>query len=229
MENLAKKMVVVMGALLVLLFAACASAEADIRGELDVLVGLFNKQAGRVDRSNADSIKAFNDFIGDFVEVHWDTEFVAISLLGDSVYSDLSQDQQQQVQQSLKTTFYRYTYEILETYKQAPLILVDSLVADQKGRWRIKIIGKPKFLPALTGEVYLTQKDQGWAIVDIGYAGWTYISVKRRLYQRKFAQRGLEGLLAWLDEKNQRYFADYCHLDLRQAMPSSVVVLCEPS
>ena len=206
-----------------------AAAVADVRGELDALVGEFNAHAQQFDGENVASVKAFNEFIRTRVAGHWDTQHMATHLLGDEAFERLSPDQQWQIQQRLETTFYRYAYEILDTYKQAPRLLVGDLDRGHEAQLQIKIIGKPRFLPALTGNLYLNKNDNSWAIVDAGYAGWTYISLKRRVYQRKLARRGVEGVLAWLDAKNQGFFADYCQPDLRRVMPDQVAVLCEQS
>jgi hypothetical protein len=36
-------------------------------------------------------------------------------------------------------------------------------------------------------------------------------------------------LLAWLDEKNADFFADYCQPQLANVMPATVVALCQPA
>ena len=152
---------------------------------------------------------------------------MALHLLSDAVYQHLSPDQQRQIRQSLETTFYRYAYEILDENKKVPLALIDDLYLDEEGQMRVKIRGKPQFLPALIGDLYLAENANGWAIIDAGYAGFTYTSFKRRVYQRKFARVGIDGLTAWLDEKNQRFFADYCTPELHSVMPARVNALCE--
>ena len=216
-------------ALIVLLAGLPAAAVPDVRGELNAVVGEFNAYAQQLDSGNVASVKAFNEFIRTRVARHWDTEHMATQLLGDDVFARLSRDQQWQIQQRLETTFYRYTYEILDAYQQAPLALVDDLYPGEDGQLQIKILGKPRILPALTGNLYLNKNDDSWVIVDAGYAGWTYISLKRRVYQRKLARRGVDGLLAWLDAKNQRFFAGYCQPDMLRVMPDQVAVLCERS
>ena len=216
-------------ALIVLLAGLPAAAVPDVRGELNAVVGEFNAYAQQLDSGNVASVKAFNEFIRTRVARHWDTEHMATQLLGDDVFARLSRDQQWQIQQRLETTFYRYNYEILDAYQQAPLALVDDLYPGEDGQLQIKILGKPRILPALTGNLYLNKNDDSWVIVDAGYAGWTYISLKRRVYQRKLARRGVDGLLAWLDAKNQRFFAGYCQPDMLRVMPDHVAVLCERS
>jgi ABC-type transporter MlaC component len=216
-------------ALIVLLVGLPAAAVPDVRGELNAVVGEFNAYAQQLDSGNVASVKAFNEFIRTRVARHWDTEHMATQLLGDDVFARLSRDQQWQIQQRLETTFYRYNYEILDAYQQAPLALVDDLYPGEDGQLQIKILGKPRILPALTGNLYINKNDDSWVIVDAGYAGWTYISLKRRVYQRKLARRGVDGLLAWLDAKNQRFFAGYCQPDMLRVMPDHVAVLCERS
>jgi len=206
-----------------------AWAEQDVRGELDGLVAVFNGHAQLLDIEDVESVQAFNTFIVEVLSAHWNTEHMATHLLGDEVYQNLSLDQQRQIRQSLETTFYRYTYEILDEYKKAPLVLMDDMYLDEEGQMRVKIRGKPQFLPALIGDLYVAENANGWAIIDAGYAGFTYISLKRRIYQRKFARVGVDGLTAWLDEKNQRFFADYCTPELNRVMPAQVNALCEAS
>ena len=217
-------------ALSVLMFSLSglpASAEQEVRGKLDEIVAVFNGHARLLDIEAVESVQAFNAFIDQVLSAHWDTEHMALHLLSDTVYQNLSPDQQRQIRQSLETTFYRYAYEILDANKKVPLALIDDLYLDEEGQMRVKIRGKPQFLPALIGDLYLAENANGWAIIDAGYAGFTYTSFKRRVYQRKFARVGIDGLTAWLDEKNQRFFADYCTPELHSVMPARVNALCE--
>jgi len=204
------------------------SAEADPRIELEEMVAVFNAHAQTFDSDDVELVRAFNVFIDQRLSKHWDTQHMAIHLLKGAKYHSLSADQQRQIRQSLETTFYRYVYEILEGYRRAPLVLVDDIYQGKEGKLRIKIRGKPRILPALTGDLYLIKNADGWAIIDAGYSSFTYISLKRRVYQRKLARAGVSGLTAWLDEKNQRFFADYCVPEIAIAMPAKVRALCKP-
>ena len=217
-------------ALAVLIFSLSglpAFAEQDVRGKLDEIVVVFNGHARLFDIDAAESVLAFNAFIGQVLSARWDTEHMAMHLLSNEVYQNLNSDQQRQIRQSLETTFYRYAYEILDANKKVPLALIDDLYLDEEGQMRIKIRGKSQFLPALIGDLYLAENAKGWAIIDAGYAGFTYTLLKRRVYQRKFSRVGIDGLTAWLDEKNQRFFADYCTSELNSVMPARVNALCE--
>ena len=204
-----------------------ATSEADLRIELGEMVAIFNGHAKNLDIDNVESVRAFNNFIDQVLSRHWDPEYMAIHLLTDAKYRSLSADQQVQIRHSLETTFHRYVYEILQEYKKAPLVLVGSVFQGKKGNLRIKIRGKPRILPTLTGELYLSNSASGWAIVDAGYGNFTYISLKRRAYQRKLKRTGVEGLTGWLDKKNRRFFADYCAPELDLVMPARISALCE--
>ena len=204
-----------------------ATSEADLRVELGEMVAVFNGHAKTLDINDVESVGAFNDFIGQVLSRHWDTEHMAVHLLTDAQYRSLSADQQAQIRQSLETTFHRYVYEILQEYKKAPLVLVGSVFQGKKGNLRIKVRGKPRILPTLTGELYLSNSAGGWAIVDAGYGNFTYISLKRRAYQRKLKRAGVEGLTGWLDKKNRHFFDDYCVPELDLVMPARISVLCE--
>jgi hypothetical protein len=103
-----------------------------------------------------------------------------------------------------------------------------SVFQGKKGNLRIKIRGKPRMLPTLTGELYLSNSEGGWAIIDAGYGNFTYISLKRRANQRKLMRTGVEGLTDWLDKKNRRFFADYCVPELVVTMPVQMRALCNP-
>ena len=204
-----------------------ATSEADLRVELGEIITVFNEHAKTLDIDDVESVRAFNDFIDQALSRHWDTEYMAIHLLTDAKYRSLSADQQVQIRHSLETTFHRYVYEILQEYKKAPLALVGSVFQGKKGNLRIKIRGKPRILPTLTGELYLSNSASGWAIVDAGYGNFTYISLKRRAYQRKLKRAGVEGLTGWLDKKNRHFFADFCAPELDLVMPGRISALCE--
>ena len=204
-----------------------ATSEADLRVELGEIITVFNEHAKTLDIDDVESVRAFNDFIDQVLSRHWDTEHMATHLLTDAKYRSLSVDQQVQIRHSLEATIHRYGYEILQMYKKAPLALVGSVFQGKKGNLRIKIRGKPRMLPTLTGELYLSNSASGWAIVDAGYGNFTYISLKRRAYQRKLTRAGVEGLTGWLDKKNRRFFADYCVPELDLVMPARISALCE--
>jgi ABC-type transporter MlaC component len=214
-------------ALIVSLDELSASAESDLRAELEGIVAAFNERAQTLNADDIESVRSLNAFIDQVLSVHWDTEHMAIHLLEDAKYQSLSYEQQHQTRQSLETTFYRYIYEIIEEYGNSPLVLVDDVYQDKKGRLRIKIRGNPRLLPALTGDLYLDKSANGWVIIDVGYAGFTYISLKRRAYQRKLTRAGVDGLTAWLDKKNRLFFADYCSPELDLIMPAQLSALCE--
>ena len=204
-----------------------ATSEADLRVELGEMVAVFNGHAKTLDIDDVESVRAFNDFIDQVLSRHWDTEHMATHLLTDAKYRSLSVDQQVQIRHSLEATIHRYGYEILQMYKKAPLALVGSVFQGKKGNLRIKIRGKPRMLPTLTGELYLSNSASGWAIVNAGYGNFTYISLKRRAYQRKLTRTGVQGLTDWLDKKNRRFFADYCAPELDRVMPARISALCE--
>ena len=203
------------------------TSEPDLRIELGEMVAVFNGHAKSLDINVVESVRAFNGFIDQVLSSRWDTEYMAIHLLTEAKYRSLSAGQQVQVRQSLETTFHRYVYEILQEYKKVPLALVGGFFQGKKGNLRIKIRGKPRVFPALTGELYLSKSEGGWAIIDVGYANFTYISLKRRAYQRKLRRAGVDGLTDWLDKKNRRFFADYCVPELNLIMPARISHLCE--
>ena len=202
------------------------TSEPDLRIELGEMVAVFNGHANSLDIKVVESVRAFNGFIDQVLSSRWDTEYMAIHLLTEAKYRSLSAGQQVQVRQSLETTFHRYVYEILQEYKKVPLALVGGVFQGKKGNLRIKIRGTPRVFPALTGELYLSNSEGGWAIIDVGYANFTYISLKRRAYQRKLRRAGVDGLTDWLDKKNRRFFADYCVPELGLIMPARISDLC---
>ena len=203
------------------------TSEPDLRIELGEMVAIFNGHAKSLDINVVESVRAFNGFIDQVISSRWDTEYMAIHLLTEAKYNSLSAGEQVQVRESLETTFHRYVYEIIQEYKKVPLALVGGVFQGKKGNLRIKIRGKPRVFPALTGELYLSKSEGGWAIIDVGYANFSYISLKRRAYQRKLRRAGVDGLTDWLDKKNRRFFADYCGPELGLIMPARISDLCE--
>jgi hypothetical protein len=201
-----------------------------IRQELEDIVAAFNQHAQGLDTRDPVLVEAFITFIANRLAKHWDPRDMAIELLGSDVFDELSRIEQQQISARLETTFHRYAFEVVEEYRQSPMVLMAKLIpAGDAGLWRVKIRGKPRILPALTGDLYVKVTVSGWAIVDAGYAGFTYVSLKDGGYQRKFERYGVVGLLAWLDEKNADFFADYCRPQLANVMPATVVALCQPA
>jgi hypothetical protein len=201
-----------------------------VRQELEEIVAAFNQHAQGLDTQDPVLVEGFITFIANRLAKHWDPRDMAIELLGADAFDELSRIEQQQISARLETTFHRYAFEVVEEYRQSPMALMAELIpADEAGLWRVKIRAKPRILPALTGDLYIKVTVSGWAIVDAGYAGFTYVSLKDGGYQRKFERYGVVGLLAWLDEKNADFFADYCQPQLANVMPATVVALCQPA
>jgi ABC-type transporter MlaC component len=198
-----------------------------IHQELSEIVAAFNTHAQRLDTQDPALVGGFITFIGDSLAKHWDTRDMAIRLLGAEAFGGLSRAEQQQIGERLEMTFHRYALEVLEEYRQSPMALTTELIAaDEAGLWRVKIRAKPRILPAMTGDLYLKAAGTGWAIVDAGYAGFTYVSLKDSSYQRQLERHGVAGLLAWLDEKNAEFFSAYCRPELVSVMPLAVLALC---
>ena len=214
--------------LLMLLVAASgnllAADQAHIRHQLAAIVAVFNAQARDLDTTDPASLAYLNGFIATTLSQHWDTAYMAQHLLGDANYASLDTSQQQQLRQTLETTFYRYAYEVIDEYKQAPMVLGENFET-AAGLLRIKLQAKGPWLPAITGNLYLLPTSTSWAIVDAGYGGLTYNMLKRNSYQRRFARLGFAGLLSWLNEKNQRFFADYCAPGMVEVMPEHIAAL----
>jgi hypothetical protein len=201
-----------------------------VRQELEEIVAAFNQHAQGLDTQDPVLVERFVTFIANRLAKHWDPRHMAIELLGADAFDDLNHFEQQQISARLETTFHRYAFEVLKEYRQSPMALMAELIpAGEAGLWRVKIRAKPRILPALTGDLYVKVTVSGWAIVDAGYAGFTYVSLKDGGYQRKFERYGVVGLLAWLDEKNAGFFADYCQPQLANVMPATVVALCQPA
>jgi hypothetical protein len=200
-----------------------------VRQELEEIVSAFNQHAQGLDTQDPVLVGGFITFIANRLAQHWDPRNMAIELLGADAFDAVSRVEQQQISARLEATFHRYAFEVVEEYRQSPMALMGELIpADEAGLWRVKIRAKPRILPALTGDLYVKVTVSGWAIVDAGYAGFTYVSLKDGGYQRKFERYGVVGLLAWLDEKNADFFADYCRSPLANVMPATLVALCQP-
>jgi ABC-type transporter MlaC component len=203
-----------------------APEQAHIRSELAAMVDVFNTQAQDLDTADPASVQYLNGFIDDTLSRHWDTGYMAQHLLGDTNYAGLDATQQQQLRQTLETTFYRYAYEFIDEYKQAPMVLGEDF-EQVDGLLRIKLLANGRFMPAMNGTLYLVRSTTSWVIVDAGYTGLTYNMFKRKLYQRKFAKTGFAGLMAWLNEKNQQFFADFCLPEIARVMPGHIAALCD--
>lgn len=199
---------------------------AGIQMQLAATVASFNVHMRKLDVQAPDTVAAFNQYIDKQIAPHWHAGLMARQLLGESEFDALSGLEQSAVRQALTITFYRYTYEILEEYRRGPMVLGDTFEATKNGWQRIKLKAKPRLLPSLTGDVYIALYEDDWAIVDAGMAAFTYISLKRGSYRRQFAKGGAQGVVAWLDEKNSRFFADYCEPAIRAVMPGPINALC---
>ncbi|MFT6012123.1 MAG: hypothetical protein ACI96P_002364 [Candidatus Azotimanducaceae bacterium] len=203
---------------------------AQIHQALSKIVATFNTHAQGLVLQEPARVGRFMAFVSSSLAKHWDTRDMAIRLLGAQAFGALSGLEQRQIYARLETTFHRYALEVVDEYRQSPMVLMSELVAaDETGLWRVKIRAKPRILPAMTGELFIKVGNAGWAIVDAGYAGFTYVSIKDGSYQREFARHGVVGLLAWLDEKNIEFFSNYCRQELVSVMPVAVSDVCRAS
>jgi hypothetical protein len=104
-----------------------------IRQELEDIVAAFNQHAQGLDTRDPVLVEAFITFIANRLAKHWDPRDMAIELLGSDVFDELSRIEQQQISARLETTFHRYAFEVVEEYRQSPMVLMATHFASANG------------------------------------------------------------------------------------------------
>jgi phospholipid transport system substrate-binding protein len=85
---------------------------------------------------------------------------------------------------------------------------ITARAADANGRVQVATAVARAAQPDVPLEYLLQQDEQGWRIINIVADGVSDLALKRAEYQRVFANGGIDGLVAELEQQTQRLLRD---------------------
>lgn len=135
----------------------------------------------------------------------WSAKNTIRAMLGAKRWSQLNPEQESQLIRAYEQTMRRYLYEVMSQY-QGQIATVDSirLNAKQNKGWLTVILDSPT-LPDLSIDLKIYQENDSWTIYDFSFQGISFVKMKQNYFQTTFDQKGLEGVLADLNNKNQEF------------------------
>lgn len=135
----------------------------------------------------------------------WSAKNTIRAMLGAQRWSQLSPEQEAQLIRAYEQTMRRYLYEVMSQY-QGQVARVDSirLNGKQNKGWLTVVLDSPS-LPDLAIDLKIYKEDESWTIYDFSFQGISFVKMKQNYFQATFDQKGLEGVLADLNNKNQEF------------------------
>ena len=135
----------------------------------------------------------------------WSAKNTIRAMLGAQRWSQLTAEQESQLITAYEQTMRRYLFEVMSQY-QGQIATVDSirLNAKQNKGWLTVILDSPT-LPDLSIDLKIYQENDSWTIYDFSFQGISFVKMKQNYFQTTFDQKGLEGVLADLNNKNQEF------------------------
>lgn len=165
-------------------------------------INLFMQENHEKALHNPSILMAFVD--NDLLTV-WSAKNTIRAMLGAKRWSQLNPEQESQLIRAYEQTMRRYLYEVMSQY-QGQIATVDSirLNAKQNKGWLTVILDSPT-LPDLSIDLKIYQENDSWTIYDFSFQGISFVKMKQNYFQTTFDQKGLEGVLADLNNKNQEF------------------------
>ncbi|MBD3652409.1 phospholipid-binding protein MlaC [Kangiella sp.] len=165
-------------------------------------INLFMQENHEKALHNPSILMAFVD--NDLLTV-WSAKNTIRAMLGAKRWSQLNPEQESQLIRAYEQTMRRYLYEVMSQY-QGQIATVDSirLNAKQNKGWLTVVLDSPS-LPDLAIDLKIYKEDGSWTIYDFSFQGISFVKMKQNYFQTTFDQKGLEGVLADLNNKNQEF------------------------
>jgi len=194
--------------LVLLFFSQQALASLDKQGlkqffqhKLDT-INSFMQENHEKALQNPSTLMTFVD--SDLLTV-WSAKNTIRAMLGAKRWSQLNPEQEAQLIRAYEQTMRRYLYEVMSQY-QGQIARVDSirLNGKQNKGWLTVVLDSPS-LPDLSIDLKIYKENDSWTIYDFSFQGISFVKMKQNYFQTTFDQKGLEGVLADLNDKNQEF------------------------
>ena len=150
--------------------------------------------------------KKDNNQLAQFVDTNilsvWNVELTLKQLIGSKHWKTFNQSEIQALIDRFNQTLHRYVREGMAFYDGQRVKLVTVKLNDKNTRGLVTIRLEPIYLPAFNVSFKIAHKNNDWQLYDVLVEGISYVKLKKNEYRQIISQNGVEGLLAYLDQKN---------------------------
>ncbi len=137
---------------------------------------------------------------------YWDIEATLLSMLGRTLWTELSSKQQMELLKEFKLTLTRYFMEAYGLYTGQPIALKQLMLNSDGSKGWLIINVEMDYLPDLQIDIKIKKHNEKWLFQDLRFHGLLYSSLKRDWYQGTLRQQGFDTLINQLKEKNDNFF-----------------------
>ena len=135
----------------------------------------------------------------------WSARNTIRAMLGAQRWSKLTPEQESELIAAYEQTMRRYLYEVMRQY-QGQVATVESIRLNSKQNkgWLTVVLDSPS-LPNLSIDLKIYKEESNWTIYDFSFQGISFVKMKQNYFQTTYDEKGLEGVLAELNSKNQEF------------------------
>jgi len=186
-------------------------AKAVLFQQYEPIVSAVSKQLFLHHETYKKDPKAYQQFLDQYVRLHWDAGSTAKALVGGANFKALNKNNRHRLEEAVERTLIRYAFEGIDLYSSQEFKLVDVAISDSGRMGWVQILMRSKIIPDLNLDVLVKRNREGvWKAVDVRFKGITYVAVKKHEFQKILNAQGIDGLIASLNEKNNSFFGDLC-------------------
>ena len=185
-----------------------------------LLVGKVTNDMLANHKNYLESPNEYWNFLKDTFLNNWDFDATTKALIGNEIFTSLSNLQFKELSRVLEVTLIRYAFESLSFYGEQKLNVIDiKLNAQQTLAWLKINMDSPRF-PDIHLDLLLKRTDDDkWKGADFRFKGITYVNLKKNSYRQDFKDSKFEGLLKKLENKNKLFFKDLCQSEANYIDP----------
>ncbi len=148
--------------------------------------------------------KQLVQFVDADILSEWDVELTLKQLIGGKHWKKLSQSDIQSLKDRFNQTLHRYIREGMAFYDGQRVKFVSVKLNTKNTRGLVTIRLEPIYLPAFNISFKIAHRNQDWLLYDVMVEGISYVKLKKNEYRQLITQQGIDGLLAYLDQKNAK-------------------------
>jgi len=178
-------------------------------GSLQQTENYFNQVITHIDTTLLEKHQEFkkdNNQLAQFVDTNilsvWDVELTLKQMIGGKHWKSFSQGEIQSLKDRFNQTLHRYVREGMGYYDSQRVKLVSVKLNKKNTRGLVTIRLEPIYMPAFNISFKIANKNQDWQLYDVLVKGISYVKMKKSEYRQIISQKGVDGLLAYLDQKN---------------------------
>jgi len=178
-------------------------------GSLKLAENHFNQIISHIDNTLLEKhqhFKSDNSQLIQFVDLNilsvWDVELTLKQLIGGKRWKSFTAAEIQLLEERFSQTLHRYVREGMAFYDGQRVKLANVKLNAKETGGLVTIRLEPIYLPAFNVSFKIAHRDDNWQLYDVIVEGISYVKMKKTEYRQIVSQKGVDGLLAHLDEKN---------------------------